>query len=33
MLSCFKSYDVRGKLGEELNTEIAYKIGRGLPWR
>ena len=29
MLSCFKSYDVRGKLGEELNTDIAYKIGRG----
>ncbi len=29
MLSCFKSYDVRGKLGEELNNELAYKIGRG----
>lgn len=29
MLTCFKSYDVRGKLGEELNTDIAYKIGRG----
>ncbi|MEM7469773.1 MAG: phosphomannomutase [Pseudomonadota bacterium] len=29
MLSCFKSYDVRGKLGEELNVDIAYKIGRG----
>lgn len=27
-LSCFKAYDVRGKLGEELNDDIAYRIGR-----
>ena len=27
-LTCFKAYDVRGKLGEELNADIAYKIGR-----
>ncbi|MEG3136177.1 phosphomannomutase CpsG [Rouxiella sp. T17] len=27
-LSCFKAYDIRGKLGEELNTDIAYRIGR-----
>ena len=27
-LTCFKVYDVRGKLGEELNKDIAYKIGR-----
>lgn len=27
-LTCFKSYDIRGKLGESLNTDIAYKIGR-----
>ena len=27
-LSCFKAYDIRGKLGEELNENIAYKIGR-----
>ena len=27
-LTCFKAYDVRGKLGEELNFDIAYKIGR-----
>lgn len=26
-LTCFKAYDVRGKLGEELNEEIAYRIG------
>lgn len=26
-LDCFKSYDIRGKLGVELNEEIAYKIG------
>ena len=27
-LACFKAYDVRGKLGEEINEELAYKIGR-----
>ena len=27
-LTCFKAYDIRGKLGEELNEEIAYKVGR-----
>ncbi|SQI36002.1 Phosphomannomutase/phosphoglucomutase [Serratia plymuthica] len=27
-LTCFKAYDVRGKLGEELNDDIAYRIGR-----
>ena len=27
-LTCFKAYDIRGKLGTELNDEIAYKIGR-----
>jgi len=27
-LTCFKAYDVRGKLGEEINEEIAYNIGR-----
>ncbi|HCD6227475.1 TPA: phosphomannomutase CpsG, partial [Klebsiella pneumoniae] len=24
----FKAYDIRGKLGEELNEDIAYRIGR-----
>lgn len=28
-LTCFKAYDIRGKLGEELNNDIAYRIGRG----
>ena len=28
VLTCFKSYDVRGKIGDELNPEIAYRIGR-----
>ena len=28
VLNCFKAYDVRGKVGEELNEEIAYRIGR-----
>ena len=27
-LTCFKAYDIRGQLGEELNKEIAYRIGR-----
>ncbi|PCI60810.1 MAG: phosphomannomutase CpsG [Gammaproteobacteria bacterium] len=27
-LTCFKAYDIRGELGEELNVDIAYKIGR-----
>lgn len=26
--SCFKAYDIRGKLGAELNDEIAERIGR-----
>ena len=27
-LTCFKAYDVRGKLDEELTEDIAYRIGR-----
>lgn len=27
-LTCFKAYDIRGKLGTELNEEIAWRIGR-----
>lgn len=27
-LNCFKASDIRGKLGEELNEEIAWRIGR-----
>lgn len=27
-LTCFKAYDIRGKLGEELNVDIVYRIGR-----
>jgi phosphomannomutase len=27
-LACFKAYDIRGKLGDELNDDIAYRIGR-----
>jgi phosphomannomutase len=27
-LSCFKAYDIRGRLGDELNEDIAYRIGR-----
>lgn len=28
VLTCFKAYDIRGKLGAELNEDIAYRIGR-----
>ncbi|MCJ8322848.1 MAG: phosphomannomutase CpsG [Rhizobiales bacterium] len=27
-INCFKAYDIRGKLGSELNVDIAYRIGR-----
>ena len=27
-LTCFKAYDIRGRLGDELNEEIAHRIGR-----
>jgi len=27
-LTCFKAYDIRGRLGTELNEEVAYRIGR-----
>ena len=27
-LPCFKAYDIRGKLGEDMNENIAYRIGR-----
>lgn len=29
-LTCFKAYDIRGQLGEQLNTDIAYRIGRAM---
>jgi len=29
-LTCFKAYDIRGQLGEELNVDIAYRIGRAM---
>jgi len=27
-LSCFKAYDIRGRIPDQLNTDIAYRIGR-----
>ena len=27
-INCFKAYDIRGKLGEELSPETVYRIGR-----
>ncbi len=26
-INCFKAYDVRGQIPNELNTDIAYRIG------
>jgi phosphomannomutase/phosphomannomutase/phosphoglucomutase len=28
ILTCFKAYDIRGRLPDELNEDIAYRIGR-----
>ena len=28
-IPCFKAYDARGKVPDELNADIAYRIGRG----
>ncbi|MBA3565088.1 MAG: phosphomannomutase, partial [Gammaproteobacteria bacterium] len=28
MLSCFKAYDVRGRVPDDLNDDLAYRIGR-----
>ncbi|WP_444938311.1 phosphomannomutase [Microbulbifer sp. JMSA002] len=27
-LTCFKAYDLRGRVPDELNTEVAYRVGR-----
>ncbi|ANG63663.1 phosphomannomutase [Marinobacterium aestuarii] len=27
-LTCFKAYDIRGRLGDELNDDVVYRIGR-----
>ncbi|BCR05392.1 phosphomannomutase [Desulfuromonas versatilis] len=27
-LSCFKAYDIRGRIPDELNEDVAYRIGR-----
>ncbi|MFI4890485.1 MAG: phosphomannomutase [Steroidobacterales bacterium] len=28
-ISCFKAYDLRGRIPDELNDEVAYRVGRG----
>ncbi len=28
-IKCFKAYDLRGRIPDELNEEIAYRVGRG----
>jgi len=28
-ITCFKAYDLRGRIPSELNDEIAYRVGRG----
>jgi len=27
-IECFKAYDIRGKVPEELNSDVAYRVGR-----
>jgi phosphomannomutase/phosphomannomutase/phosphoglucomutase len=27
-ITCFKAYDIRGRLPDQLNDDIAYRIGR-----
>ena len=28
-IKCFKAYDLRGRIPDELNEDIAYRVGRG----
>lgn len=32
-LDCFKAYDIRGRVPQELNSEVAYRIGRAFAQR
>ena len=25
--SCFKAYDIRGRIGSEINEDLAFKVG------
>lgn len=27
-LPCFKAYDIRGRIGVELDGDVAYRVGR-----
>ena len=27
-LNCFKAYDLRGRVPDELNEDVAYRVGR-----
>jgi len=29
-LNCFKTYDVRGQIGVDIDADIAYRIGRAV---
>ena len=28
-ITCFKAYDLRGRIPNELNDEVAYRVARG----
>ena len=28
-ITCFKAYDLRGRIPDELNEDVAYAVGRG----
>ena len=27
-ITCFKAYDIRGRVPDELNEDVAYRVGR-----
>ena len=27
-ITCFKAYDIRGRIPDQLNEDIAYRVGR-----
>ena len=27
-ISCFKAYDIRGRVPDQLNDDVAYRVGR-----
>lgn len=32
-ITCFKAYDIRGRLGAELDEDVAWRVGRAFAAR